>query len=368
MKVRPIFKVTLVVALAALVLTLPGQALAASQQLRASVGLAASSNELTSATLENAVAVVNTGALNVRSGPDVSYGTVAIIYRGQVAQLLGRNAFNTWVKIRLYTGLEGWVNASLVQTSVPVASLPVVDGNTATANAVVATGNLNVRSGPGPDFSRVAVVSYGTPVIMQDRNLDGSWVRVKTPAADVGWVKSSFLQPYVPIQNLPVAGGDAAGRPGSPTATVNTAYLNVRSGPNVAYAVVTTLSYGQTVALLGRNTGGSWVQIQLANGTKGWVNASLVQTSVAVSSLPVVETTPPANTAIVGAGALNVRNGPDVSYKSFAVIYQGQKVLMLGRAATGTWAKIQLPNGAVGWVNAIYLTSSVPFQSLPVTS
>ncbi|MDX1688735.1 MAG: SH3 domain-containing protein [Candidatus Promineifilaceae bacterium] len=69
---------------------------------------------------------VNTGALNVRAGPGVGYSVLTAIPWGTNVSLLGRAAHVNWVKIRLGSGLEGWVNASYLQTNVSVASLPVI--------------------------------------------------------------------------------------------------------------------------------------------------------------------------------------------------------------------------------------------------
>lgn len=69
---------------------------------------------------------VNTGALNVRTGPGVSFPAFTTIDYGTNVSLLGRNANATWAKVILTDGRQGWVNASYLITNVPVASLPVL--------------------------------------------------------------------------------------------------------------------------------------------------------------------------------------------------------------------------------------------------
>lgn len=72
--------------------------------------------------------VVNANYLNVRSGPGVSYNVVTVIARGTVVELVGfRNASATWVKVRLANGVQGWVNASYLQSSYPFSNLTVGD-------------------------------------------------------------------------------------------------------------------------------------------------------------------------------------------------------------------------------------------------
>ena len=73
-------------------------------------------------------ATVNTGALNIRSGPGISYGVVTSVYRGTVLTLLARTADTSWVKIALWNGVQGWVNARYIATSYSLYSLPVEGG------------------------------------------------------------------------------------------------------------------------------------------------------------------------------------------------------------------------------------------------
>ncbi len=47
---------------------------------------------------------VNTGALNVRTGPNINDAIVTTVYNGHVVAVLGRSATNTWVQVRTYTG------------------------------------------------------------------------------------------------------------------------------------------------------------------------------------------------------------------------------------------------------------------------
>jgi len=65
--------------------------------------------------------------LNVRSGPDLSYGIKGRLYRGQPVVLLGRNNRATWLKVEdARTGFGGWVFANYIRSNVPVTSLPVL--------------------------------------------------------------------------------------------------------------------------------------------------------------------------------------------------------------------------------------------------
>lgn len=51
--------------------------------------------------------------VNIRSGPQPSQAILGVLRRNQTAQLVGRNASNTWWQIS-YNGILGWVNAPFV--------------------------------------------------------------------------------------------------------------------------------------------------------------------------------------------------------------------------------------------------------------
>jgi LysM repeat protein len=74
-------------------------------------------------------------------------------------------------------------------------------------------------------------------------------------------------------------------------ATVNTGRLNLRSGPGVAFAVITSVPANTDVTLIGRASSGSWVQVQLANGQQGWMNATRLRTFADLTKLPVTYNT-----------------------------------------------------------------------------
>ena len=227
------------------------------------------------------------------AGPASTFNIVGTVHQGQNVTLLGRNSQGNWVKVLLDSGVQGWVSASLVHSSVPLFSLPIVDGIVTPPQpapqppqgptAVVTTGALNVRSGPGIGYSSIIVIRQGQVVSLLGRNNDNSWVKVRVSTGQEGWVNASLIQANVAIGSLPVVPVPTL----SAVATVNTGAVNVRTGPGINFPSTAVAYQGQTVTLLGRNANSSWVQVRLANGHVGWVNTSLVQPNVSVSTLPV---------------------------------------------------------------------------------
>jgi LysM repeat protein len=72
-------------------------------------------------------------------------------------------------------------------------------------------------------------------------------------------------------------------------------------------------------------------------------------------------------TATVTAYALNVREGPGMTYRVIGWVRRGEVVELTGyRDGAALWVQIKLPRGALGWVHSRYLRSDYPFANLTV--
>lgn len=102
---------------------------------------------------------------------------------------------------------------------------------------------------------------------------------------------TGLAEAHLAWQQLPAASPTAV--PGSPTATMTGANaLNVRSGPGLEFEPFTSLSYGQTVPLVGRDRWGIWLKIMLPNGEMGWVSSRYLTSDTPYATLPVVSSQP----------------------------------------------------------------------------
>ena len=71
------------------------------------------------------VGAVNVEVLNLRGGPDTSYGIRAKLMTGEKLNLLGRNELGTWLAVSTLDGATGWVAAEYVDIDVMILDLPV---------------------------------------------------------------------------------------------------------------------------------------------------------------------------------------------------------------------------------------------------
>jgi uncharacterized protein YraI len=205
----------------------------------------------------------------------------------------------TPIKLEYYER-QGHAEARLNWTQISSAPAPQTpapgNGQSSAPTAVVVAGALNMRGGPGTQYGVITAVPYGTTVTLTGyRNQGATWVQVKLADGRAGWMSASYLQSNFPFANLAVSDAPppntGGGQSSAPTATIiNAYYLNMRSGPGVAYSVVGVLAGGDVVELAGyRNASATWVKIQLANGTQGWVNASYLSSSFPFANLTVAK-------------------------------------------------------------------------------
>jgi LysM repeat protein/SH3-like domain-containing protein len=173
-------------------------------------------------------------------------------------------------------------------------------------------------------------------------------------------------------QRLCIPGG-ATTPPANAVGTVSgVSFLNVRSGPGMTYDRINVLSNGAQVTLLGRDSFGGWLKVRLASGQEGWVGSAYIASSTVFSTLPVVSgpvVIPPPEggaTGVVATYGLNLRTGPGTSYPVIVALSQGMTVPVSHRNSDGTWVRLTLPGGTVGWVSAPYLTLSTAVVNLPV--
>lgn len=245
----------------------------------------------------------------------------------------------------------------------------LAQGNATIVNA----SRVNLRSGPGAGFPVVTVLSTGQQLTLLGANVDASWYQVQTTYGHIGWVAARYVSANyggITVPQTAPTGGTAA--------VVTTAYLNIRSGPGANFQDIGTLARGQAFNLVGRNADNTWVQINLPGGIQGgWVSARYISSGTPVSYLPLVSNTGVTSAypqpvpvwgqvGVITAPRLNVRYGPGVWHGAFARLSQGEGVSLVGRDAGAAWLLVQMANGSTGWVSSAFVTSSFPFQQLPV--
>jgi hypothetical protein len=95
--------------------------------------------------------------------------------------------------------------------------------------------------------------------------------------------------------------------------------VNLRTGPGESYSAFQALTPGTGVVILGRNDDGSWYNVQLTDGTEGWMSARLLRVNEPPTPFPTATPSPdltaialgtPLPTALLGAGTITATPPP----------------------------------------------------------
>lgn len=121
---------------------------------------------------------VTSGRLNVRSSASTSSTVVSSLSKGSYVTLMSKSG--NWWRVEYADGKYGYCHADYIKTST---------GTPATVN--ITSGSLNVRSGAGTSYSRIASLYKGEVVIVLSKS--GSWSRILYNGTMTGYVSSQYL-------------------------------------------------------------------------------------------------------------------------------------------------------------------------------
>ena len=218
-------------------------------------------------TTSTSVKYVNTSyGLNVRKGPSTSYSVITTLANGTKVNVITTSG--GWSKITSGS-ITGYVSNQYLSSSQGSDN----DSNeTSTTKYVESNISLNVRKGPGTNYSVVTTLSGGTKVTV--KSTEDGWSKITT-GNTTGYVSSKYL-----TSSRPSADNDS-------NETSTTKYvesnisLNVRKGPGTNYSVVTTLSGGTKVTV--KSTEDGWSKITTGN-TTGYVSSKYLTSTKPSSS------------------------------------------------------------------------------------
>jgi len=147
----------------------------------------------------------------VRTGPGTTFPAYGIVEAGVTGHVLGKSPDGQWLVVRIDPEAvgagHGWVAAQIVQTA-NIENVPVVYGGeppVAVAPAPPAPGGpsvtavewVNVRTGPGLEYSVLVAAAPGDSGEITGKSADSQWWQVKIPttysADGLGWVSAYYV-------------------------------------------------------------------------------------------------------------------------------------------------------------------------------
>lgn len=241
---------------------------------------------------------------------------------------------------------------------------------------VVNTSFLNVRTGPGAQYTVLATVVGGSEFPVLGVGSDGVWYLVSTPVG-IGWVNVEFTLPrgnfgVVPEINVNTIGAVLLAAPESPTialqsdgqgggsafaqsstierfrAAINVEFVNLRQAPSdnaPALTILTPVSDRLTdFAVVGRSIDDrnvEWVAIDVPNFGIGWVEAPKVITRLSARYATVM---------VMVATEFGLTSGPaGGSGVGLPILQQSQEVFLIGNSGD-TYAQVETADGRTGWI------------------
>lgn len=117
----------------------------------------------------------------------------------------------------------------------------------------VSVPKANIRSGPGSEYEVIWNCEKYYPIDVLKKS--GEWYRFKDFEGDEGWIHNSIVDD-------------------TRTVITKTEKSNIRSGPGTEFDIVFTVEKGVPFKVIEKKE--DWLNIQHADGDKGWIFETLV--------------------------------------------------------------------------------------------
>ena len=133
-------------------------------------------------------ATVNVANVNFRGQAGLKGETIGHLKKGDAVTVIGQINLDKpktgepaqWAKIALPAGLKVWVNAKFVEGT----------------NKVVVVKKLNLRAGPGENYSVLGVLEKGAPIT--EVTSKGDWMQIEAPKNAFAFVAAEYLKQEIP--------------------------------------------------------------------------------------------------------------------------------------------------------------------------
>lgn len=350
-------------------------------------------------------ATVKGNRIALRRGPGTEYSRITLLDHG--AQLRVTAKRGDWYQVSGPQVPHAWIRADFLNVQSTKAAAPqsqadtrvslqkqsearsqpatssVSSGTAAAKQEGVINGDrVSLRSGPGRDSDRLALLENGTRVTVLAQQAD--WYRVRTATGKTGWVLGTYVATMATpstsqasrAQQSPATGGVSASRHANAPATQTTKQaalatttksgtaagpveraikgdrVSLRSGPSRDSERLALLDNGARITLLERRA--DWCRVRTEAGKTGWVLGTYVATAGRQTTSSTTRSEPsPLGPRVICGDRVCIRTKPDRSSERLTLLDDGAQVKMIGRK--GDWCRIKLASGKTGWVLNQYL-------------
>lgn len=228
--------------------------------------------------------------------------------------LVNISSQDNWYRVHMPDGEIGWIRGDLASDHREI---------------LITNQACNVRQGPSTDYPEINRLSAGT-IVTQSKK-EGEWFRVLQPDDKPGWIREDLL---VTLFDQLEADDN----------------VNVLSGPGTSYSLVSQVQ--PKTKLYSLNSQGNWLEVRLADGSKGWVSSDLVSPAYPGITAGVISAelyVPTSRMSLMTIQKTNIRVGPGHTYPILQTVEAGTELIRLSQQ--GEWYEVRLPDGNIGYVH-----------------
>jgi uncharacterized protein YgiM (DUF1202 family) len=181
------------------------------KKAKAAVKPAAKNAAEATVTLVAGPATVTADNVNLRGQAGLKGEVVGHVKKGDMVTVISEISLDKpkagepaqWAKIALPSGTKVWIDSKFVDTT----------------NKMVSVKKLNLRGGPGENYSVLGLLEKGDT--FTEVTSKGDWTQIETPASAFAFVAASYLKQEAPVieTNVPPPSQVAVVEPVPPTAT-----------------------------------------------------------------------------------------------------------------------------------------------------
>ena len=289
-------------------------------------------------------AAKTTEYVHLRSGPGTNYSSKGVIASG-TAITVTDTSNSEWYAVRLSNGTTGYMFSEYISMSGGSSSSGSDSVPSTESTAAKVTEYVNVRSGPGTNYTSKTVIASGTSITITDRS-NAEWYAVKLSNGMTGYIFSQYIQ----LSND--SSSDAGSVPSTEsTPAKTTEYVNVRSGPGTNYTSKTVIASGTSITVTDRSNS-EWYAVKLSNGMTGYIFSIYIELESGSSSGG--GSSPSESVQARTTAGVNVRRGTGTNYSSKKVLASGTSITVTDRS-NSEWYAVKLSNGMTGYIYSIYI-------------
>jgi len=192
----------------------------------------------------------------------------------------------------------GKIAVTLLCVAMLISAVPFTASadNLAYGAATVAASALNIRSGPGTSYSRAGLIYRNARLVILETS-ETNWYKVNYEGTE-GYVHTAYLKDVLTAENF------------NATGTLTATNVRIRASHNTSSAILGMVTEGDTVEVIGINTG--WYKVK-TKGVVGYIRSDFMKVTGAPGS---VDDTIPEGSE-VGKAIANLA----LSFKGYNYVY-----------------------------------------------